>query len=196
MMYVDLLLILLQPKKMAKLLSLLYAPLFIVLMYNFEFKAVVLIYLFLSIAFFIYRYIKKTTLKDLVLPLFYIVMLVTAYYFASMEVVKLVPVTLSAVFFVLFVDSMLNKKELIYTSTKKFYPKELEEWEVSYLKKGDTYWAVVTMINTIIQIAVVYLANDYVWAFYTSVGWYIFFFSALFLQIIYGKFIWRKSFEN
>ncbi|QFR50203.1 hypothetical protein FJR48_10865 [Sulfurimonas lithotrophica] len=181
---------------MAKLLSLLYAPLFIVLMYNFEFKAVVLIYLFLSVIFFIYRYIKKTSLRDLILPLFYIVMLLSAYNFASFEIVKLVPVTLSAVFFVLFVDSTLNNKELIYTSTTKFYPKKLQDWEVDYLKKGDAYWAVVTMINTAIQIAVVYFASDYIWAFYTSVGWYIFFFSALFIQIIYGRFVWRKNFEN
>ena len=181
---------------MAKFLSLIYAPLFIVLLYNFEFKAVVLIYLFLALIFFIYRYIKKTTLKDLALPTFYIFMLLIAYYFASFEVVKLVPVTLSAVFFVLFVDSTFNKKELIYTSTTKFYPKELQEWEIVYLKKGDFYWAVVTFINTLIQVAVVYLASDYIWAFYTSVGWYIFFFMALFSQIIYGKFVWSKKYEN
>jgi len=181
---------------MAKLLSLLYAPLFIVLMYNFEFKAVVLIYLFLSFIFLIYKYIKRTTSKDLVLPIFYIFMLLLAYYFASFEVVKLVPVVLSCVFFVLFVDSVLNKKELIYTFTQKFYPKELQEWEISYLKSGDAYWAFVTMVNTLIQVLIVYFASDYMWAFYTSVGWYIFFFIALFVQIIYGKFIWRKSFEN
>lgn len=180
---------------MAKFLSLIYAPLFIVLMYNMEFKAVVLIYLFLSILFFVYRYIKKTTLKDLTLPSFYIVMLLVAYYFASFEVVKLVPVALSAVFFVLFVDATLNKKELIYTFTTKFYPKKLEYWEINYIKNGDAYWALVTFINTLIQIAVVYLANDYIWAFYTSIGWYIFFFMALFSQIIYGKLVWRKKFE-
>jgi uncharacterized membrane protein len=181
---------------MDKLLSIIYAPLFIVLMYNFEFKAVVLIYLFLSVIFLIYRYINKTTLKDLILPFFYIVMLLLAYYFASMEVVKLVPVVLSAVFFVLFVDSSLNKKELIYSFTTKFYPKQFQEWEVSYIKKGDAYWAVVTFINTLIQVFVVYFADDFVWAFYTSVGWYIFFFMALFIQIVYGKLVWRKDFEN
>ena len=195
-MYADLSSIQLLPKKMAKLLSLLYAPLFIVLMYNFEFKAVVLIYLLLSIMFFIYRYIKKTTLKELALPSFYIIMLLAAYYFASFELVKLVPVALSTVFFVLFTDAAFNKKELIYTFTTKFYPKKLEEWEIVYIKNGDTYWAYVTFVNTLIQIFVVYLATDYIWAFYTSVGWYIFFFMALFAQIIYGKLVWRRSFED
>jgi len=172
---------------MSNLLSILYAPLFIVLLYNFEFKLVVLLYLGFATIFFIYRYFKKETLKDLFLPSFYLLSLSVAYVFASVEVVKLVPVAISAVFFVMFVDSYVNKKELIYESTKRFYPKKLQDWEVEYLKRSDGYWALVTFINTTIQIFVVVYGDDIVWAFYTSVGWYIFFFISLISQIIYGK---------
>ena len=172
---------------MSKIVSLLYAPLFIILLYNFEFKTVVLAYLFFAILFFIYRYTKREKLKDLFLPSFYLVALSSAYFFASLDIVKLVPVAISGVFFVMFVDAYMNKKEFIYESTKRFYPKQLQNWEVGYLKKGDGYWAVVTFINTTIQILVVIQGDDFIWAFYTSVGWYIFFFIALAAQIIYGK---------
>ena len=172
---------------MSNILSLLYAPLFIILLYNFDFKTVVLAYLCFAVLFFIYRYIKRERLKDLLLPSFYLVALSSAYFFASFDIVKLIPVAISAVFFVMFVDSYMNKKEFIYESTVRFYPKKLEDWEVKYLKKGDGYWAVVTFINTTIQVFVVIYGNDLVWAFYTSVGWYIFFFVSLASQIIYGK---------
>ena len=172
---------------MSKIVSLLYAPLFIILLYNFEFKAVVLAYLFFAIVFFVYRFIKREKLKDLLLPSFYLFALLSAYYFASFDIVKLIPVAISGVFFIMFVDSHINKKEIIYESTKRFYPKKLQEWEVEYLKQGDSYWAFVTFINTIIQILVVIHGDDLIWAFYTSVGWYIFFFIALASQIIYGK---------
>ncbi len=172
---------------MSNFLSILYAPLFIVLLYNFEFKLVVLLYLGFATIYFVYRYIKKETLKDLMLPSFYLISLLIAYIFSSIEIVKLVPVVVSAVFFVIFVDSCFNKKELIFKFTKKFYPKELDDWEVKYLKISDIYWAVVTFVNTAIQIFVVVYGDDLLWAFYTSVGWYIFFFIALAAQIIYGK---------
>lgn len=172
---------------MSKIVSLLYAPLFIILLYNFEFKTVVLAYLLFAILFFIYRYIKREKLKDLFLPSFYLVALSCAYFFASFDIVKLIPVAISGVFFVMFVDAYMNKKEFIYESTVRFYPKKLQEWEVGYLKQGDGYWALVTFINTTIQILVVIGGDDLIWAFYTSVGWYIFFFIALASQIIYGK---------
>jgi len=172
---------------MSKIVSLLYAPLFIILLYNFEFKVVVLAYLFFAIIFFIYRYIKREKLRDLLLPSFYLIALSCAYFFASFDIVKLIPVAISGVFFVMFVDAYLNKKEFIYESTVRFYPKKLADWEVEYLKRSDGYWAIVTFVNTTIQIFVVIYGDDLLWAFYTSVGWYIFFFISLVSQIIYGK---------
>jgi len=42
-------------------------------------------------------------------------------------------------------------------------------------------------VNTLIHLYVVNFTSDVVWAFYTSVGWYILFFTALISQIVYGK---------
>ena len=76
---------------------------------------------------------------------------------------------------------------MILGYTRKFYKKELNSEEIEFLKRGDGYWVGVMLINTLIHLYVVNFSSDIVWAFYASVGWYILFFLALFIQIIYGK---------
>ncbi|RRS30004.1 MAG: hypothetical protein P794_09315 [Epsilonproteobacteria bacterium (ex Lamellibrachia satsuma)] len=172
---------------MLNLFSILFAPVFVLLLYYFEFTAVVTGYLGVSILFFIYSFFKKKSRRDMLMPSIYLIALSAAYYFSSFEVVKFVPVTLSIIFFALFVDAYYNKKEMILGFTRQFYPKELTEAEIEFIKRGDGYWAVVTCINTLIQIYVIYYDDDIIWAFYTSVGWYILFFVSLITQIVYGK---------
>ncbi len=173
---------------MSKVLALLFAPTFLISLHFLEFNTVVLSYLFLSILFFIYSFLTKKTLKDLTLPSTYILLLSIAYFSSSFEMVKFIPVFISATFFTLFVDATINKRELILGFTKKFYKKELSQGEILFLKNGDGFWAVVTFINTLIQLTLVFYGTDSLWAFYSSVGWYIFFFTSLFVQIIYGRF--------
>ncbi len=172
---------------MSNILSVLFAPVFVILLHYFEFDMVVKFYLIVAIVFFIYSFSRKQYARDMLMPTVYLVALILANCFSSMEVVKFVPVSLSLLFFVLFVDAAWNKKHMILGFTKQFYPKELDEAEEAFVKNGDGYWAVVTFVNTLIQIYVVYAGSDIVWAFYTSVGWYILFFVSLVAQIIYGK---------
>ena len=167
--------------------GLIFAPLFVVLLHYFKFESVVLVYLVMACGFFIYSYVKKDSLKDMVLPTIYVVALGIAYYFSSFESVKYIPVTLSVIFLFLFIDSHFNKREMVLGFTKKFYPKELTQEEIEFLKKGDGYWVVVMLINTMIHLYVVNFTSDVVWAFYSSIGWYILFFVSLIIQIVYGK---------
>ena len=167
--------------------GLIFAPLFVVLLHYFKFKSVVLVYLFLAGGFFIYSYLKKDKLSELILPAIYLVTLSVAYYFSSFETVKYIPVTLSSIFLFMFIDSYYNHREMVLGFTRKFYKKELTPQEVSFLKNGDGYWVIVMFINTLIHLYVVNFTTDIVWAFYTSVGWYILFFVSLISQIIYGK---------
>ncbi|MEA2092161.1 MAG: hypothetical protein U9O83_07340 [Campylobacterota bacterium] len=173
---------------MSNALALLFAPSFLISLHYLEFKSVVLFYLFLSIVFFIYSFFRKKSLKDLTIPGIYLLLLFFAYFNSSFEMVKFIPVLISATFFTLFVDATMHKRELILGFTKKFYKKELSQKEMLFLKEGDRFWAVVTLINTLIQLALVFYGSDTLWAFYSSVGWYGFFFASLLLQIIYGKF--------
>jgi len=106
---------------------------------------------------------------------------------------KMVPTLYSLVFLSLFTVATFSKKHLVLKLTKKFYKKELDEKEQEYLKTGDAYWMGVTLINTIILINMGLFADDVTWALYSSVGWYIYFFSALLLQIVYGKLIYKSK---
>lgn len=170
-----------------KFINILFAPLFVLLVHYFELRSVVLLYLVMAGIFFVYMYTKKSSYKDMVVPSLYVIILSIAYYFSSFETVKYIPVTLSSIFFLMFVDSHYNKKYMILGFTQKFYKKDLKEEEVEFLRKGDFYWVFVMLINTLIHLYIVNFSSDLVWAFYSSVGWYVYFFGALIAQIIYGK---------
>lgn len=170
-----------------KFINILLAPLFVLLLHYFELRMVVLLYLFLSGIFFIYKFINKETYKDILLPSVYIVAFSIAYYFSSIQTVKYIPAILSIIFLFLFIDSHFNKKNMILSFTKKFYKKELKEAEVEFLKNGDAYWIIVMGINTLIHLYIVNFSSNEIWAFYSSIGWYILFFISLIIQIIYGK---------
>jgi len=170
-----------------KFANILFAPLFVLLIHYFEFRLVVLAYLIIAVVFFLYMYKKKSSYKDVVVPSLYVVILSIALYFSSLETVKYIPVTLSTIFMMMFVDSHYNKKYMILGFTQKFYKKELKEEEVEFLKRGDFYWVLVMLVNTMIHLYIVNFSSDLTWAFYSSVGWYGYFFTALIAQIIYGK---------
>ena len=170
-----------------KFLNIIFAPLFVLFIHYFEFRSVVLFYLVMAIVFFVYMYRKKECYKEMVVPSLYVIILSIAYYFSSFETVKYIPVTLSSIFFLMFVDSHFNKKYMILGFTQKFYKKDLKEEEVAFLKRGDFYWVLVMLVNTLIHLYIVNFSSDIVWAFYSSVGWYVYFFGALIAQIVYGK---------
>ncbi len=180
----------------SKVLSLLFAPAFVILLHYFAFKKVVLIYLVLALIFFIYKVIKKASLKDMLMPTIYVVALSIAYYYSSLDAVKYIPVTLSMIFLLLFIDAYLNKKEMILGFTRKFYKKELSDNEIEFIKQGDGYWVVIMLINTVIHLYIINYSSNTIWAFYSSIGWYILFFVSLFIQILYGKFYASKMYNR
>ena len=167
--------------------NLLFAPMFVLLIHYFEFRSVVLLYLVMASFYFVYMYRKMDNYKDIVVPLLYVIILSIAYYFSSFETVKYIPVSLSLIFTLVFVDSHYSKKYMILGFTRKFYKKELKKTEEEFLKKGDFYWILVMLFNTLIHLYIVNFCSDLVWAFYSSVGWYVYFFGALIAQIVYIK---------
>jgi len=173
---------------MSSVFTLLFAPSFILLIRFYDFKTVTIIYIILAIMLFSIILITKKDYKELLTPSIYIILLSFAYFFGSFDTVKIIPVFISSIFFTLFLNATIQKKALVYSFTKRFYPKPLQDKEIKFLKKSDFYWAIVTFINTLIQLILVFYDNTIVWAFYSSVGWYILFFIALIAQIAYGKF--------
>ncbi len=175
------------------IVSILFAPSFIIALQYFEFKSVTISYAILMFFYLLGMILLKQDLKTIFAPIIYFIFLILAYILSSMEFVKIIPALISAIFFLLFLTAYIQKKELILSFTKKFYKKKLGEEEERYIANGDGYWAIVTFINTSIQMVLAFFASDNIWAFYSSVGWYFYFFIALFFQIIYGKFYVSKG---
>jgi len=172
---------------MSSVITLLFAPLFLLLIHYFEFKLIVLIFLVLSFILLIYVYIKKKKFEDFVILGIYLVLLTVSDFYTSLSTVKFIPVFTSMAFFTLFAQATFYKKELIYKLTQKFYKKKLSTEEVRYLKTGDLYWALSIFVYMVVQIGLVFCASDAVWAIYSSIGWYVYFVIVLGIQIIYGK---------
>ena len=170
---------------MSSVFTLLFAPTFLIFLHYFEFKLVVSIYLVFSFILLTYSYIQNKISKNLITPFIYVSLLSFAY-FQGFTLVKFIPVMTSLLFLSLFIDATINKKELILKYTKKFYLKQLSDEEILFLKTADGYWVGATFISTLMQFIVTFY-DDITWAFYSSIGWYIFFFFALMIQILYGR---------
>lgn len=169
------------------IVSLLFAPTFVIAMYFFEFTSVAFFYTLFMLFYLIVSLVFKQDLKSISTPLIYFVFVLIAYMLSSMEFVKMIPALISFTFFMIFFLGFIRKKELILSFTKKFYKKDLDSKKEDFLRKSDGYWALVIFLNTLIQVVLVYTPNNELWAFYSSVGWYIYLAFALILQIVYEK---------
>lgn len=169
------------------ILSFIFAPTFILFLQFFDFRMLTMVYGIFMFVYLIFSIIIKADLKTISTPLIYFVFIVIAYYFISMESIKAIPALISGFFFFFFLASYIGKRQTILKVCKKFYTKSLSEAEESFIASSDGYWAFVTFTNVLIQVALIFVANNTIWAFYSSVGWYIYLGGALLVQIIYGK---------
>ena len=101
---------------------------------------------------------------------------------------KMVPALFSLLAVALFLASVVRKNSLTLALTRRFYKKELNSKEEAFLAKSDLYWFFVTTLNTFIILFLTLYASNTTWAIYTSIGWYLYLFFALILQILYGVF--------
>jgi len=181
---------------MINLITLLFAPSFLILTNYFDFKRLVLTYIFIAIIFMILSIIKKRKAEDFIVITIYLILLIVAYFSTSLEIVKFIPVLTSMVFVSIFIHATINKKEIILRFTQKFYPKQLSDAEIMYLKNGDFYWAIALFVYMLLLFSVVLIGNDTLWAILSSIGWYAYFAFILTLQILYGKLYATKMYTK
>jgi len=174
-------------------ISLLFAPSFLLFSTFYGFENVAFSYAVLMFLYLIFSLYKKTNLREISTPLIYFVFVFIAYFLTSMALVKTIPALISGGFFLFFLESYINRRETILKFAKRFYKKGFTQKEESYIAKSDKYWVFITLGNTLIQIALIFNNDDRLWAFYSSVGWYLYLFIALVIQIIYGKIYAFKS---
>lgn len=124
-------------------------------------------------------------LSTVALPL---IIFIIIRYFDTLEYLKIIPSLFSSLFFYLFLDGYLRKKHLILRYTQRFYKKDLSSEKKKFLASSDIYWAGVLFLNILIQVFFMLQENDAIWAFYSSVGWYIYLIVALVLHMLYEKF--------
>lgn len=167
-------------------ISILFAPTFVLFMHFYSFEKVAFAYAVFMFLYLLLVLLQKHNLKSASTPLVYFIFIIAAYFFSIIEFIKLIPALISGSFFLLFLNAYIQKKELILSITKKFY-KKMDKDEEQYVGKSDGYWAIVVLINTLIQIILAFEFSNEIWAFYSSVGWYIYMLMALIIQILYGK---------
>jgi uncharacterized membrane protein len=139
------------------------------------------------LAYLVLIILTKQSIKTVATAAVYFVFIAGAYFLHSMSFIKLIPVLLSAGFFLFFLSAYFGKKELILGFAKRFSPKQIPQKEQEYLAASDGYWSGVLLGNTLIQILFLFYENNVFWAIYSSVGWYIYMFIALIIQLIYVK---------
>ena len=172
---------------MSSLLTLLFAPTFLIFIKFFDFQKVVIIYIVISLLFFAYALFKKKKAEDFYVLGIYLSILFIAYFNNDFATVKFIPVLSALAFFAIFAHSVVKKNELIYKFTTRVYKKQLSDGEILFLKQGDLFWSVAIFIYAMFLLSLVYFASDAVWAFSSSIGWYIYFGITLFVQVTYGK---------
>lgn len=169
------------------IVSLLFPPSFVICMHYFDFNSVAFVYTLLMFLYLSVSFVYKQSLKSISTPIIYFLFVLFAYIFSRIEFVKMIPALISGSFFIFFIFSFLQKKEFILSLTQKFYKKELTLAKQKFLANSDGYWAVIILINTLVQIGLVYNENNELWAFYSSVGWYVYLLVALAFQVVYEK---------
>lgn len=168
-------------------ISLLFPPSFVIALYYFDFNGVALIFSIVMLVYLIVSIVFKGDIKSVSTPLIYFSFVLLAYLLNSMELIKIIPALISMTFFFVFFIAYIQKKALILNLTQRFYKKELTPNKKSFLEQSDGYWAGVILLNTLIQIGLIFLENNEFWAFYSSIGWYVFLAIGLFFQVVYER---------
>jgi len=167
------------------LLTLLYV-LFIVVGLRFFEPHVVGIALFsLAAPWTLYELIKNR-FQNILVPLAATVVGFLVWFLDSTLVFKVLPVLITTMFFVKFGEAVIFKRPFLAKMVQKTPKMVWSEEKLAYIDSAHLYWLIITTINLVLQIAVLF-APMKIWALYTTVGWYLLFGGALALQIIYGK---------
>lgn len=140
----------------------------------------------LSMIWFAALWRREGSLRATFVPLAAFVIGLTVWLAESAVIFQLLPVIVSLLFFVKFLDAVWRKKPFLAHMVQRVPKVQWSRSKLDYIDNSHGYWAMVTGVNTTIQ-AVMVMAPTTLWALYTTVGWYLLFAVALGAQIVYGK---------
>jgi len=143
--------------------------------------------LFILAAFWlVYEMIRSNDKRTYAVPAFAVVIGLVVWVLDSAMVFKALPLLISALFLVKFGEAVFYDKPFLAQMVQKTPKVQWSEEKLAYIDSAHLYWMVVSGINTLIQVIVLF-APMTIWALYTTVGWYILFGTALASQIVYGR---------
>jgi intracellular septation protein A len=181
-----------QASQINTFISLAFAPVFVLALRFFSFENVSFVFAVIMFVYTLFILYKKESLKTLSTPLIYFIFVLFAYYYINIAFVKLIPALISGAFFLFFLNAAIQKKSVVLHMFRRFSKREIEKAKEEYIAKSDGYWAGILLLNTLIQLLFLFYGSNEVWAFYSSVGWYVLLFIALVLQILYAKIFYEK----
>jgi len=140
----------------------------------------------LALGWLIYEYRRSADLKTLAVPAFAALIGASVWMMDSALLFKALPLLISSLFLLKFAEAVFYHKPFLAQMVQKTPKMQWSEQKLAYIDGSHLYWMIISGINTLIQVAVLFAPLN-VWALYTTVGWYVLFGTALGSQIIYGK---------
>ena len=175
------------------LISIVYAPIVIYLLNNFDIKKTAIFIALFSFLWLIITFKKaqKEDLKrDLIFPFLYILISCLAFFLNDSFTLKLTPILFSSLISAFIFYSYLIKNSFIFLFLEKFKI-NIEENEKDYIHKSTLFWFIFSIINIIIHGTVLYTNNEKLWMIYSSFGWYFIFLLAAVLQFLHRKLFFK-----
>lgn len=180
------------------IISLIYAPLLFLGLKFFDTK-ILSIYVFIFALFWLLLTIKKDY-KEILFPLFYMIISLITFFLEDFMVLKIMPLLISTFFAFILIASYLNKKSIILyfaiKFTKRFSKKDFSDDEKEYINKSTLFWFFIALCNIILHTYFFLTNNLELWAIYSSIGWYVVFIFGGILQITHKKLIFEKKNER
>ena len=141
---------------------------------------------FIALVWLTYELIRSADLRSLAVPAFAAVIGAVVWIVESATLFKVLPALISALFFIKFAEAVIRNKPFLAGMVQKTPKMKWTEEKLAYINSSHGYWMAVSGINTVIQLMMLFAPMN-IWALYTTLGWYLFFGTALGLQIIYGR---------
>lgn len=167
--------------------AILYAPVVLLLSYFLEAAQVAVSLAFISILHILLLTLLKKQTNDFLIPYGALLLGVFGFFSNKLDSVRILPLSISIVFFAIFVYFWAKNRSIPLEMTKKFTKKTISPSEEIFLLRSQGWWVAALFVNCILHVYFAFYASLVSWAFYSSIGWYILFFTTLAANIIIGK---------
>lgn len=172
------------------LISIIYAPIVIYLLNNFNIKTTAIYIAIFSFLWLLISLVKKQK-KESFFPFLYLLICLLAYFLDNKFTLKLTPILISIIVGGFILYTYIVKNSFIFIFLKKLKI-DIKEDEKEYIHKSTLFWFLFSIINSCFHAVVLYINNEKYWIFYSSIGWYFIFIFAGVIQYLHRKFFFLK----